>query len=115
MSNNSGIYKTSGRKKLYSSILETVGDTPVIKLNKLAPSNVDMFVKVESFNPAGSCWAFSLKTAFFQPELDSLYPSWFLKSFSFFHLEKDLNPHTIKIIIGKTIIRKVHVLRITNE
>jgi len=54
MSNNSGIYKTSGRKKLYSSILETVGDTPVIQLNKLAPSNVDMFVKVESFNPAGS-------------------------------------------------------------
>ena len=54
MPNNSEIFKTSGRKKLYNSILETVGDTPVVRLNKLSPRNVDMFVKVESFNPAGS-------------------------------------------------------------
>ena len=54
MDNKSKIFKTSGQKKLYSSILETVGDTPVIKLNRISPKGVQMFVKVESFNPAGS-------------------------------------------------------------
>ena len=54
MSNKAGIFKTSGQKKLYSSILETVGNTPVIRLNKLSPQGVEMYVKVESFNPAGS-------------------------------------------------------------
>ena len=54
MSNKAGIFKTSGKNKLYKSILETVGNTPVIRLNKLSPQRVEMFVKVESFNPAGS-------------------------------------------------------------
>ena len=54
MSNKAGIFKTSGQKKLYGSILETVGNTPVIRLNKLSPQGVEMYVKVESFNPAGS-------------------------------------------------------------
>src|SRR5580698_7534310 len=41
-----------GRK--YQSILETVGNTPVVRINKLAPAGVDLFVKVEAFNPLGS-------------------------------------------------------------
>jgi cysteine synthase A len=39
---------------LFSSILETVGHTPVVRINKLAPSGVDLYVKIEAFNPLGS-------------------------------------------------------------
>ena len=39
---------------LYDSILETVGDTPVVRINNLAPDGVRMYVKVEAFNPAAS-------------------------------------------------------------
>src|ERR1039457_4764218 len=38
----------------YANILETVGNTPVVKINKLAPSDVNLFVKIEAFNPLGS-------------------------------------------------------------
>lgn len=38
----------------YQSILETVGRTPVVKLNRLAPPNVNVWVKIEAFNPLGS-------------------------------------------------------------
>jgi len=38
----------------YANILETVGKTPVVKINKLAPAGVDLYVKVEAFNPLGS-------------------------------------------------------------
>jgi len=38
----------------FSNILETVGKTPVVRINKLAPPGVDLFVKVEAFNPLGS-------------------------------------------------------------
>jgi cysteine synthase A len=38
----------------FSSILETVGNTPVVRINKLAPPGVDLYVKVEAFNPLGS-------------------------------------------------------------
>ena len=38
----------------YNSILETVGRTPVVKLNRIAPPNVNVYVKVEAFNPLGS-------------------------------------------------------------
>jgi cysteine synthase A len=38
----------------YANILETVGNTPVVKINKLAPPNVNLFVKIEAFNPLGS-------------------------------------------------------------
>ncbi len=40
--------------KKYNSILETVGHTPVIKLNRLAPDGVNVYVKMEAFNPMGS-------------------------------------------------------------
>ncbi|MBB3827139.1 cysteine synthase A [Xanthomonas arboricola] len=39
---------------LYDNILDTIGRTPVVKLNRLAPDNVTLYVKVESFNPGGS-------------------------------------------------------------
>ncbi len=38
----------------FANILETVGNTPVVKINRLAPPGVDLFVKVEAFNPLGS-------------------------------------------------------------
>ncbi len=39
---------------IYDSILDTIGNTPVVKLNKLAPEGISLYAKVESFNPAGS-------------------------------------------------------------
>lgn len=39
---------------IYNSITETIGNTPCIKLGAMAPSGVDLFVKVEAFNPMGS-------------------------------------------------------------
>lgn len=38
----------------YNSILETVGRTPVVRINRLAPDGVNVWVKVEAFNPLGS-------------------------------------------------------------
>jgi cysteine synthase A len=38
----------------YRNILETVGRTPVVRINKLAPQGVNLFVKIEAFNPLGS-------------------------------------------------------------
>lgn len=38
----------------YANILETVGRTPVVRINKLAPEGVELWVKIESFNPLGS-------------------------------------------------------------
>ncbi|HEY8067686.1 MAG TPA: cysteine synthase A [Burkholderiales bacterium] len=40
--------------KRYSSILETIGNTPVVRVNRLAPAGVNLYVKVEAFNPLGS-------------------------------------------------------------
>jgi len=49
-----GTRTTAGRGRLYDSILDTVGDTPVIRVNNLAPQGVDLYVKAEFFNPAAS-------------------------------------------------------------
>src|SRR5215213_11783938 len=38
----------------HANILETIGNTPLVRLNKLAPHGVHVHVKVESFNPLGS-------------------------------------------------------------
>jgi cysteine synthase A len=38
----------------YDNILQTIGNTPIVRLNKLAPHGVQVHVKVESFNPLGS-------------------------------------------------------------
>ncbi len=39
---------------IFNNILDTIGGTPVIRINKLAPAGINMYVKVESFNPMGS-------------------------------------------------------------
>src|SRR5256714_397350 len=41
-----------GRK--FANILEPVGNTPVVKIGKLAPPDVNLYVKIEAFNPLGS-------------------------------------------------------------
>jgi cysteine synthase len=41
-------------RRKFQNILETVGDTPVVKIGKLAPAGVDLYVKIEAFNPLGS-------------------------------------------------------------
>jgi cysteine synthase A len=38
----------------YDNILKTIGNTPLVKLNKLAPAGVNIYVKIEAFNPMGS-------------------------------------------------------------
>jgi len=38
----------------YESILGTVGNTPVVRINRLSPPGVNLFVKIEAFNPLGS-------------------------------------------------------------
>ena len=39
---------------LHNSIVETIGNTPIVKLHRIAPAHVDLYAKVESFNPGGS-------------------------------------------------------------
>ncbi|SFM26359.1 cysteine synthase A [Shimia aestuarii] len=48
------IRQTTGRGRLFDSVLDTVGDTPCIRVNRIAPEHVTVFVKFEAFNPAGS-------------------------------------------------------------
>ena len=38
---------------IYENILDTIGKTPIVKLHRIAPAHVDLYVKVESFNPGG--------------------------------------------------------------
>jgi len=38
----------------FANILETVGNTPVVRVAKLAPPGIDLYVKIEAFNPLGS-------------------------------------------------------------
>jgi cysteine synthase A len=40
--------------RLYKNILETVGNTPVVRINRLAPPDINLYVKIEAFNPLGS-------------------------------------------------------------
>lgn len=39
---------------IHESILDTIGKTPIVRLHRLAPDHVSLYVKVESFNPGGS-------------------------------------------------------------
>ncbi len=39
---------------IYDSILNTIGNTPIVRIQRLAPKNVTMYVKCEFFNPLGS-------------------------------------------------------------
>jgi cysteine synthase A len=45
---------THGRGRLFDSVLDTIGDTPCIRVNNLAPRGVTIYVKAEAFNPASS-------------------------------------------------------------
>ena len=45
---------TNGQGRLYDSIVDTIGNTPCIRINKLAPEGVRLYVKAEAFNPAAS-------------------------------------------------------------
>ncbi len=40
--------------KRFANILETIGNTPVVRINRLSPPGVNLFVKIEAFNPLGS-------------------------------------------------------------
>jgi cysteine synthase len=52
--NGRAMRSTAGRGRLYDSIIDTVGDTPCIRINRLAPEHVELYVKAEFFNPAAS-------------------------------------------------------------
>jgi len=39
---------------IYDNILQTIGNTPVVRLNRMGPDHVELYVKVESFNPLAS-------------------------------------------------------------
>jgi cysteine synthase A len=39
---------------IYPSILKTVGNTPSVRINNLAPEGINLYVKAEFFNPASS-------------------------------------------------------------
>ncbi len=41
-------------KNRFDSIPETIGHTPMVKIKKLAPAHVKLYVKIEAFNPMGS-------------------------------------------------------------
>src|SRR5512145_694522 len=45
---------TQGRGRLYDSVVDTIGNTPCIRINRLAPKHVRLYVKAEFFNPAAS-------------------------------------------------------------
>jgi cysteine synthase A len=45
---------TEGRGRLFESVLDTIGNTPSIRVNNLAPDHVRLYVKAEFFNPIGS-------------------------------------------------------------
>jgi len=42
------------RSAIYSNICETIGSTPVVRINRIAPAGVNLYVKVEKTNPSGS-------------------------------------------------------------
>ncbi len=54
MSEKTASRQTSGRGRLFESVLETIGDTPCIRVNNLGPEGVTIYVKAEAFNPAAS-------------------------------------------------------------
>ena len=47
------IRQTNGRGR-FDSIVDTIGDTPVVRINRIAPDHVTVYVKFEAFNPASS-------------------------------------------------------------
>ena len=54
MAQKGTIRTTAGRGRRFDSVLDTIGDTPVIRINNLGPDHVRLYVKAEAFNPAAS-------------------------------------------------------------
>lgn len=54
MSNTTSARTTAGRGRVFNDVLDTIGDTPCIRINRLAPKGIELYVKAEFFNPAGS-------------------------------------------------------------
>jgi len=48
------VHKFEENTVIHNNILETIGNTPVVSINRLAPEGIDMYVKVEAFNPMAS-------------------------------------------------------------
>ncbi|HMN08753.1 MAG TPA: pyridoxal-phosphate dependent enzyme [Gemmatimonadaceae bacterium] len=51
---SNGSRRTEGQGRLYDSVVDTIGNTPCIRINHLAPAHVRLYVKAEYFNPAAS-------------------------------------------------------------
>ena len=51
---NNKTRKTDGLGRLYNSVVDTIGNTPCIRINRLAPEGVTIYVKAEFFNPTAS-------------------------------------------------------------
>merc|ERR1719517_23922 len=49
-----GISGSAPRRAIYENITETIGKTPVVRVNRLAPAGVNLYVKCEYFNPLSS-------------------------------------------------------------
>lgn len=49
-----GINRNNFMARALQNILDTIGNTPIVRINRLAPEGVDLFVKIEAFNPMGS-------------------------------------------------------------
>jgi cysteine synthase A len=54
MTSPATIRNTTGRGRLFESILDTVGDTPVVRVNNVGTAHATIYVKAEFFNPAAS-------------------------------------------------------------
>lgn len=54
MESTGNIRTTAGRGQLYDNVLDTIGDTPVIRINNISTHAATIYVKAEAFNPAGS-------------------------------------------------------------
>ncbi|SFF15389.1 cysteine synthase A [Sulfitobacter brevis] len=54
MGETTSIRTTKGRGRVYESVLDTIGDTPVIRVNNIPTHGATVYVKAEAFNPAGS-------------------------------------------------------------
>ncbi|MEM1264412.1 MAG: pyridoxal-phosphate dependent enzyme [Pseudomonadota bacterium] len=49
-----GRARRAGSEMLYASILDTIGNTPTVRINNLGPAHVELYAKLEAFNPLGS-------------------------------------------------------------
>jgi len=54
MAGPDAIRTTHGQGRLFDSVVDTIGDTPCIRINNIAPDHVEVYVKAEFFNPAAS-------------------------------------------------------------